>query len=129
MTNLERIAYLKYMKKLIEQEVDHLQRETDFPEEPVSLALGSIQTQRNMSYTFNNNVIMDIVGVELFPKIAKVSKSTLSSVLTPSQMTEAMKFCETQPSAPFLKLTQTQFPEAKAAVKIGNKFRTIFKLS
>lgn len=129
MKNLERIAYLKYMKKLIEQEVDHLQRDIEFPEEPVSLTLGSIQTQRNMSYTFNNALIMDIVGVDLFPKIAKVSKSTLSSVLTPNQMMEAMKFCEIQPSSPFLKLTQTQFPEAKATVKIGNKFRTIFKLS
>jgi len=130
MRKLERIAYLKYMKKLVEQEIEQIQREIsiDF-EEPVEVGIGKIQSQRNNAYTFDNDIVSEVIGDDMFRKLAKISKSSISAVASPIQMTEISKNAMVvQPSAPFLKLTQVHYPSAKMAVKIGDKFRTIFKL-
>ncbi len=129
---LQRLAELKYVGKLIEQEIDHLLRDIDIGEldRKVPVSFGAFQKVNKPSYNFHNEIVKEVIGNEIFSKIAKVSKTALSSVTTPDEWKEIedREGVQVNPGYPYLKFIHVHYPDTKVSVKTGEKFHTVLKL-
>lgn len=132
MDNLQTLAELKYLRKMLDEEIERVQATVNVAEleRYTEFSFGKFQVMQNNAWSFNNEIVQSVIDPVLFNSIAKVTKTGLSAVCSKSQWEEIEKLggITVQPSHPFLKLLHVQYPPAKAAVKTGKKYKTIFRI-
>lgn len=132
MKKLEKLAELKYVKRLIEEEINHIQDEIDIGElERITpVHFGSFQKVNRTNYEFNNTIVEKIIGKETFLKIAKLSKTNVAAVTSIEEWNkiDKMKGINIVPSYPYLKFVHVHFPETQIRIKTDSKFHMLLKI-
>lgn len=130
--NLERLAELKYVKKLIEDEIERemVGIQISELERVTETKLGKFQKTEKNDWVFNNFIVKEMIGNEVFNSIAKVNKTALSAVTSKEQWDELIRHegITCKKLDPFLKFIHVHYFPAKISVKTDEKFHTLLKI-